>query len=232
VRNVGHEAALRHERSLQAGQETVDRVAELLDLILGPGQRKALVQVFLRDVACPCGDQTQRREHPPGHDPTQPHRDQCHDRQRDPRPQQQRVQHAVPLRRDPDRSVPGDRRGVVMARRRERRPLNEQIGDRQQRRTAPQEQRAVDRRQAQAHTPAGTRPSRRPARHAARAPGRGCLRRSSPRLVRPVAGPGRRSLRRHRHRHLLAAGAHHSTAAARPSGIIAPQDAVARVTPG
>jgi hypothetical protein len=60
VRGVRHELALGLEGLLQAAEQGVEGVAELLELVVGSGQGEAPVQVRGRDVLDPGRDRAQR----------------------------------------------------------------------------------------------------------------------------------------------------------------------------
>jgi len=83
VRGVGDEPALRLERRLQPGQQVVDGVAELLELVDRALQGEPFVQVVRRDLAGGRGDGADPAQHPAGDDPPEQDGDEGHDAQRD-----------------------------------------------------------------------------------------------------------------------------------------------------
>ncbi len=91
VRGVGDEPALGGERALQPGQQLVDGVGEILDLVQRAGDGEPLVQVVRRDPAGRGGHGAQRAQHPVGDEPAERDRHHHHDGQRGRRSDQQRV---------------------------------------------------------------------------------------------------------------------------------------------
>jgi hypothetical protein len=85
VGRIRHEASLRLERGLQPGQQAVDRVAKVLQLVLRTFEPESLVEVSLGDPAGGDDHRSQRPQDPPGHQPAEPDRDHRHHRQGDPR---------------------------------------------------------------------------------------------------------------------------------------------------
>jgi hypothetical protein len=81
---VGDELALELKRALQAGEQLVEGIAELLELVVGPAEVQPLVEVGGGDLPGSCGDRAQRPQEPPGHQPTECKREPGHDRQGDP----------------------------------------------------------------------------------------------------------------------------------------------------
>ena len=181
VRGVRDEPPLGLERGLQTREQAVDRVAELLQLVVRAGEREPLVEVLLRDLARRRGHRPQRAERAPGHQPAEQDRAERHDPQREHRHREQRAELLalglvrdplgeedvghVGARRDlqrlprvvadPDRRL-GAARGTVLEHRLHTRlaprlPRGEPVGDRQQRCAGDEEQRSVEQRQAQAH---------------------------------------------------------------------------------
>jgi hypothetical protein len=71
------------EGGIQPGEQPVDGVGQVFQLVVGPGDGEALVQVGLGDLAGGGGDGPQRSQHPAGHQPAQCDGDRQHDRQRD-----------------------------------------------------------------------------------------------------------------------------------------------------
>ena len=99
VRCVGHELPLGDERSFEAAQELVERVAELLELVVGTVERKPSVQVSRGDGLGRPGHGPQPTQRAPGEQPSEADRDHGHDRQRDHRQDQQLVEIDHRLRR-------------------------------------------------------------------------------------------------------------------------------------
>jgi hypothetical protein len=91
VGRVGCESLLFGDVCLEPREEAVDRVGEILELVAGPREREALVQVALRDVPCGRRHRAQRAQDPARDQPPERDRDHGHDRQRDPGPDKQLV---------------------------------------------------------------------------------------------------------------------------------------------
>ena len=92
VRGVGDEPALGLERRLQAPEQPVEGVTEFLELVVGSFEREALMEVPLGYAAGPRAHRPDRPQRSSGHQPAEPDRRQRHDRQREPRPGEERVQ--------------------------------------------------------------------------------------------------------------------------------------------
>jgi hypothetical protein len=71
VGGVGDEATLRVECPFQAGEEPVDRVTKLGELVSGPGKSQALMEVVFGDVLGGIGDSPQRSQDSPGEEPAE-----------------------------------------------------------------------------------------------------------------------------------------------------------------
>jgi hypothetical protein len=67
VRGASHEVPLCLEGRLKASQQLVESVREFPELIIRPGEGKALVQAGGGDPARSRGDGAQRAQHPSGH---------------------------------------------------------------------------------------------------------------------------------------------------------------------
>ena len=83
VRGVRDEPALRGERQVESLQHVVEGVGQLLELVLGPGQREPLAQVLVGGAAGGLGDRPHRPQHPAGHVPAQAARGDGHHAQAD-----------------------------------------------------------------------------------------------------------------------------------------------------
>jgi hypothetical protein len=84
VRGVGDESSLCIECGLEPLQQPVDRVGELLEVVVSSVHSQAVVEVVFGDPAGSRRDRAQRCQDPPGHDPAEHGRDDAHNRQRDP----------------------------------------------------------------------------------------------------------------------------------------------------
>lgn len=73
VRGVGDEAPLGAEGRFEAGEEPVDGVAEALQLVVGAGEREALVQVALGDLTGGGGHDPERSEDSARDEPAEQH---------------------------------------------------------------------------------------------------------------------------------------------------------------
>ena len=91
VCGVCDEAALGGERALQPREQLVDRVAELLELVVGTGERQPLVQIARRDRPGRGRHLAQRAQDPPGREPAEQRRRRGGQRERDPRGGEQPV---------------------------------------------------------------------------------------------------------------------------------------------
>jgi hypothetical protein len=60
---------LRLERCFETCEQVIERVAELLELVIGSREREPLVQVGGRDRPCRRGDPSQRAQHSAGGEP-------------------------------------------------------------------------------------------------------------------------------------------------------------------
>ena len=67
VGGVGDEGALGVEGSLQPGQQAVDGIGQVRELVAGSRHGQPPVQVVLGDLAGGRGDRPQRPQDPPGH---------------------------------------------------------------------------------------------------------------------------------------------------------------------
>ena len=92
VRGVRHELTLGLDELLQPREQRVEGVAEFLELVVRAAQCQPLVQVGGGDAAGGGGDRPQRAEHPSCDEPAERHRQHRHDRQRQPRVDEQVVQ--------------------------------------------------------------------------------------------------------------------------------------------
>ena len=84
VGGVGGESLLFGDVCLEPREEAVDGVGEILQLVAGPGEREALVQVALGDLPGGRRHRPQRAQDPARDQPAERDRDDGHDRQRDP----------------------------------------------------------------------------------------------------------------------------------------------------
>ena len=92
VRGVGGEPLLFGDVCLEPREEAVDGVGEILQLVAGPREREALVQVALGDLPGGRRHRPQRAQDPARDQPAERDRDHGHDRQRDPGPDEQLVE--------------------------------------------------------------------------------------------------------------------------------------------
>jgi hypothetical protein len=81
MRGIGDEVPLCLEGCLQPGQQAVDRVSEVGELIARAGHREPAVQVVFGDLPGGGGDRSQRPQRPSGDDPAEHDRGPGHDRQ-------------------------------------------------------------------------------------------------------------------------------------------------------
>ena len=84
VGGVGCEPLLFGDVCLEPREEAVDGVGEILQLVAGPREREALVQVALGDLPRGRRHRAQRAQDPARDQPAERDRDHGHDRQRDP----------------------------------------------------------------------------------------------------------------------------------------------------
>ena len=84
VGGVGCESLLFGDVCLEPREEAVEGVGEILELVAGPREREALVQVALGDLPRRRRDRAQRAQDPARDQPAERDRDRGHDRQRDP----------------------------------------------------------------------------------------------------------------------------------------------------
>ena len=84
VGRVGGESLLFGDVCLEPREEAVDGVGEILQLVAGPREREALVQVPLGDLPRGRRHRAQRAQDTAGDQPAERDRDRGHDRQRDP----------------------------------------------------------------------------------------------------------------------------------------------------
>jgi hypothetical protein len=97
VRGVRDEPALGRERSLQACEKFVEGIAELLELVVGADHREPFMQARGRDQARGRRDRSKGPQDPAGDEPAEPHRDDRHGAERDPRLDQKLMQLSVAL---------------------------------------------------------------------------------------------------------------------------------------
>ncbi len=83
VGGVRDELPLRVEGRLQAGEQSVEGGAELLELVVRPFERKPAMEVAGGDLARRVRDRAQRAQGSAGDHPAEPDREERHDRQRD-----------------------------------------------------------------------------------------------------------------------------------------------------
>jgi hypothetical protein len=83
VARVGDEAALRVERLGKPVEHLVQGLAQLAQLVVGPGDRDALVQMLLGHAPGRSRDPLEWGEHPAGHDPAEHRRKHEHAREGD-----------------------------------------------------------------------------------------------------------------------------------------------------
>ena len=88
VGGVGDEAALGVERRVEAGEQPVDGVAEVLELVVGAGECEPLVQVALGDLTGGRGHDPERSQYSTSDEPAEQHgradhgeRERCTSRQ-------------------------------------------------------------------------------------------------------------------------------------------------------
>ena len=74
VGGVGDELSLCLEGGFEPAEQSVDGVAELLELVVGPFEVEPAVEVAGGDVACGFGDGAQRAQGPAGDHPAEPER--------------------------------------------------------------------------------------------------------------------------------------------------------------
>ena len=91
VGGVGDEASLRFEGGFEAGEEIVEGIAELLELVLWAVEGEALVQAGRGDPAAACGDGADGPQHPAGDEPAGEEGERGHDRESDSRVDKQLV---------------------------------------------------------------------------------------------------------------------------------------------
>ena len=80
---VGCESLLFGDVCLEPREEAVDGVGEILELVVGPGEREALVQVALGDLPCGRRHRPQRAQDTARDQPAERDRDRGHDPQCD-----------------------------------------------------------------------------------------------------------------------------------------------------
>ena len=170
VRGIGDELALRPESTLEPFEQVVERGAELLELVVRPTESEAAVQAGGGDLPRRASDRAQRAQGASGDQPAQPDREHGHDRQSDTGVDEQLVERRDRLRvrccggvggqdlevrprvapsheaadgnvREPPRA--DEELARVLA-------AQEDIRDRQQRRARGEEERSIDRREAEA----------------------------------------------------------------------------------
>ena len=98
VRGVGDELALGFERRVEPLEQFVEGVAEFLELVLGPVERETLVQARGGDPLRRAGDGPDAAQHPAGDEPAGQEGKHRHDRQGDPRVDQELVRVGGALR--------------------------------------------------------------------------------------------------------------------------------------
>ena len=84
VGGVGGESLLFGDVGFEPREEAVDGVGEILQLVAGPREREALVEVALGDLPRGRRHRAQRAQDAAGDQPAERDRDRGHDRQRDP----------------------------------------------------------------------------------------------------------------------------------------------------
>ena len=85
---VGREPLLFGDVCLEPREQAVDGVGEILQLVAGPREREALVQVALGDLSGARRHRPQRLQDTTRDEPAERDRDDGHDRQHDPRPEE------------------------------------------------------------------------------------------------------------------------------------------------
>jgi hypothetical protein len=104
VGGVGDEVALRAERGLQPGEQVVEGVGEVAELVAPRRQAEAPVKVRRRDLPRGGGDHPQGPQEPPGDPPAEQERDDEQQHEREERGEQDVAHHRVrgvgPRRRD------------------------------------------------------------------------------------------------------------------------------------
>ena len=98
VGGVGDEVPLRLEGGLEAGEEVVEGVAELFELVLRPVEGQALVQAGRGDPLGRAGDGPDGAQHPAGDEPAGQEGEDGHDGQSDSRVDQELVRVGRALR--------------------------------------------------------------------------------------------------------------------------------------
>jgi hypothetical protein len=93
VRGVGDELALGVECGLQPGEQAVDGVGEVLELVARAGHGQPLLQVIFGDLPGGGGHRPQRPQDPPGEQPARRDRQHRHDAQCDDRGDQKLMRH-------------------------------------------------------------------------------------------------------------------------------------------
>ncbi len=83
VRGVGDELPLRVEGRFETCEQSIERGAELLELVVGPLESEPAVEVAGGDLASGVGDRAQRTQGAAGDHPAEPDREHGHDRERD-----------------------------------------------------------------------------------------------------------------------------------------------------
>jgi hypothetical protein len=164
VGRIGDEALLGAEGGLEPGEEAVDGVGEILQLVARPREGEALVQVALRDLARRRRHRPQRSQDPARDQPAEGDRDHGHDRERDPGPDEQLVEifgvdvfEFGEFRFD-DMAKMGGEVDRFVGRDDQVDPggaAEEEVGDREERRPRDEEQAAVEEGQAQADSGGG-----------------------------------------------------------------------------
>ncbi|HYZ77910.1 MAG TPA: hypothetical protein VE596_11110 [Gaiellaceae bacterium] len=84
VRGVGDELPLGGEGGFQAIEKVIEGVGELLQLVVGAGERKPPVEIAGRDLASTVVERAQRPEDAPGGEPAEQDRGRGHQREGDP----------------------------------------------------------------------------------------------------------------------------------------------------
>jgi hypothetical protein len=92
VGGVGCESLLFGDVCLEPREEAVDGVGEILQLVTGPGEREALVQVALGDLPCGHRHRPQRAQDPARDQPTERDRRDGHEPQYDHGPEEPLVE--------------------------------------------------------------------------------------------------------------------------------------------
>ena len=79
MRRVGDESLLAGERGIEPLEHHVEGVGQLLELVIGAGEREALTEPQLGRPPRGLGDRPHRPQRPPGSEPAEAGRGDCED---------------------------------------------------------------------------------------------------------------------------------------------------------